>query len=244
VRVVGGNIMGLFDFFKSEKRESSGGREITFSPSNLSKSVLSGCKKGNYINLWTKPEMDRVNIYVPNSIGGSGQLGTIPSNYFQLIKAHILGQKDFGFSGPSINNYEAAIIDLTSSSCTISIRLLTAQEHEQRIIEMVERDKLATKLELEKKYRMTKSVTVKFDFKRTAIQNLDNFRLKIFDKEYYIEHPHDYKLQLIDNQNVVIGETFSQKDKVFRIVKAHLNGQSLKIEKVEITGNQLKVIVR
>lgn len=235
--------MGLFDFFRIKKSESSGGQEITFSPSNLSKTVLSGCKKGDYLNLWTKPEMDRVIIYVPNSIGGSGQLGTIPSNYFRLIKAHILGQKDFGFSGPSTNNYDAAIIDLTSSSCTISIRLLTAKEHEQRINEMVERDKQATKLELEKKYRMTKSVDVKFDLKRTSPQNLDNLRLKIFDKEYYIEHPHDYKLQLIDNQNVVVGETFSQKDKVFRIVKAHLNGQPLKIEKIDILGNQLKVIV-
>ncbi len=235
--------MGLFDFFKTKKADDYFGQEITFRLSNPSTSVLAGCKKGDYVNLWTKPEMDRVNIYAPNSIGGSGQLGTIPSNYFKIVKTHILGQKDFGFSGPSTNNYDASIIDITSSSCTISIQLFSHEQHERRIHEMIEKDKLATKIELEKKYKMSKPVEIKFDLKRTKTAELDKLRLKIFDKEYYIEHPHDYKLQLIDDNNEVIGETFSQKDKVFRVVKAHLNGQPLKIQKLEKSSDHFKTLI-
>lgn len=236
--------MGLFDFFKAKKAEDFFGRDITFRLSNPSKTVLAGCKKGDYVNLWTKPEMDRVNIYAPNSIGGSGQLGTIPSNYSRVIRTHILGQRDFGFSGPSTNNYDATIVDLTSSSCTISIRLFSRQEHERRINDIIERDKKATRVELERKYRMSKPVAIKFDLKRIGTFNLGNLRLRIFDKEYYIEHPHEYKLQLVDDTDEVIAETFSQKDKVFRVVKAHLNGQPLKIEKIEKSKDYLTVTVR
>ncbi|WP_276371949.1 hypothetical protein [Chryseolinea sp. H1M3-3] len=235
--------MGLFDFFKAKKTENYIGRDITFRLNNPSRTVLAGCKEGDYVNLWTKPEMDRVNIYAPNSIGGSGQLGTIPSNYFKLIKAHILGQKDFEFSGPSTNNYDATITDVSSTSCTISIRLFSPEEHERRIKEMIERDKELTRVELEKKYRMSKPVDIKFDLKGDKPFSLDHVRLRIFDKEYYIENPHDYKLQLVDDTNGVIAETFSQKDKVFRVVKAHLNGQPLRIEQIERSRDHLKVVV-
>jgi hypothetical protein len=235
--------MGLFDFFKTWKANDFRGSTIEIHLSKPNRTVLAECQIGDYVNLWTKPEMDRVIIYSPYSIGGSEQLGTVPSKYFRAIKNHILQQRDFGFSGPSMNNYDATIVNITPSSCIISIQLFSQEEHERRISEMIEGDKKAIRSELEKKYRMTKPVDIRFDLKGNATSDLGNIRLKIFDKEYYIEHPYEYKLQLVNDSNLVIAETSSQKDKVFRVVKAHLNGHPIRIEKIEKFKDHLMVVI-
>lgn len=236
--------MGLFDFFKKKKAADYLGKVINFSLNNINKRDSSNCKKGDYVNFWTKPEMDNVLIYSPNSTGGSGQLGIVPSKYAQVIKTHILGKKDFGFSGPSTNNYEASIIDLSDSSCTIRIKLYSAKEYEQIIQDKVQSDKDATKTELEKKYKMNKPVEIKFDLKRTDLTDFRKIKLKIFEKEFYIENPYEYKLQLIEEEtSKIIAETFSQREKVFRVVKAHYNGQILCITKIEKESDYLKAVV-
>src|SRR6187402_2385606 len=109
--------MGFFNFFKFETAEDYFGKVISFTLDNISRGVLTSCKNGDYVNLWTKADMDKVMISAPNSIGGSGQLAIVPSKYAKIIKAHILGQKDYGFSGPSTNNYDASITSLSGSSC-------------------------------------------------------------------------------------------------------------------------------
>ncbi|MBX2941418.1 MAG: hypothetical protein KF860_03655 [Cyclobacteriaceae bacterium] len=236
--------MRFFDFLKEKEAADYFGKVISVTLDNINWKDLPNCKRGDYVKLWTKPEMDKVIIYAPNSVGGSGQLGTIPSKYTQIIKAHILGQKDCGLSGPSTNNYCASIIDLSGSCCTIGIKLYSAKEHEQIILDIVQRDRAATKKKLEKKYKMTKPVEIKFDLKRTEVIDFEKMKLKIFEKEFYTDYPYDYKLQLIDETTSgVIAETFSQKDKIFRVVKAHYNGQKLSIAKIEKEGNYLKAIV-
>ncbi len=235
--------MGIFDLFKNKTAEDYFGKVISFTLDNISKAVLSNCKNGDYVNLWTKSDMDRVMIYAPNSIGGSGQLGVVPSKYAKIIKAHILGQKDYGISGPSTNNYNASIINISGASCTIGIKLYSTKEHERIIQEMINRDKAATKADLEKKYKMTKPVEIKFNIKRTDVTNFDNLKLKVFEKEFYIEYPYDFKLQLVDDHNRIVAETVSQKEKVTRIVKGFYNGQKISITKIEKERDYLKTTI-
>jgi hypothetical protein len=235
--------MGIFDLFKNKTAEDYFGKVVSFTLDNISKAVLSNCKNGDYVNLWTKLDMDRVMIYAPNSIGGSGQLGVVPSKYAKIIKAHILGQKDYGISGPSANNYDASIINISGASCTIGIKLYSTKEHERIIQEMINRDKAATKADLEKKYKMTKPVEIKFNIKRTNVTNFDNLKLKVFEKEFYIEYPYDFKLQLVDDHNRIVAETVSQKEKVTRIVKGFYNGQKISITKIEKERDYLKTTI-
>ena len=235
--------MGFFNFFKSETAEDYFGKVISFTLDNISQKILTNCKNGDYVNLWTKADMDKVMIYAPNSIGGSGQLGIVPSKYSKIIKTHILGQKEYGFSGPSTNNYDASITNVSGSSCTVGIKLYSAKEHERIIQDMINRDKAATKADLDKKYKMTKPVEIKFDLKRTDVANFDNLKLKVFEKEFYIEYPYDFKLQLLDGNNRLVAETVSQKEKVSRIVKGFYNGQKISITKVEKERDYLKTTI-
>jgi hypothetical protein len=235
--------MGFFNFFKNETTENYLEKVISFTLDNVSKAVLSSCKNGDYVNLWTKVDMDNVMIYAPNSISGSGQLGIVPSKYKKIIKAHILEKRDYGFSGPSTNNYDASITNISGSSCTIRIKLYSAKEHERIIHEMINRDKAATKAGLEKKYKMTTPVEIKFNLKRTDVTNFDDLKLKVFEKEFYIEYPYDFKLQLIDDHNRIAAETVLQKEKVTRIVNGFYNGQKISITKIEKERDYLKATI-
>ncbi|MDE0559685.1 hypothetical protein OU792_06780 [Algoriphagus sp. NF] len=235
--------MGLFDFFGFKKANNSKIKEISFLLNNLDKTVLAGCKKGDYVNLWTKPEMDQVFIYAPGTIGGAGKLGIVPAKFFKSIKAHILGKQDFGFSGPLTNNYDATIIDLSLSSCTISIQLFSAEEQKRRINEMIEKDKQSLREELEKKYRMSKPVEIQFELKEKGFSDSEGLKIKVLDKNYYCENPYECKLQLVNDKNVILAETFSQKGKVLRIVKAYFNNQELKIEKIKQFQHYLNVVI-
>lgn len=243
--LVGGNIskMGFFNFFKDETAEDYFGKVISFTLDNISKRDLANCKNGDYVNLWTKSDMDKVMIYAPNSVGGSEQLGIVPGKYAKIIKAHILGQKDYGFSGPSTNNYDASITNVSGSRCTIEIKLYSAKEHGRIIQNMINRDRAATKADLNKKYKMTKPVEIKFDFKMTSVTDFKSLKLKVFEKEFYIEYPYDFKLQLIDGNNRIVAETVSQKEKVARIVKAFYSGQRISITKIEKERDYLKTTI-
>lgn len=235
--------MGFFDFLKSKKATDYFGTVISFTLNNISPKILINCKKGDYVNLWTKDDMDKILIYAPNSVGGSGKLGIVPNKYFKAIKSHILGQKDYGFSGPSTNNYAASILSVFGSNCTIGIKLFSDQEHERIILNMINQDKEATKAAFDKKYKMTKPVQIVFDLKINNETNIESLRLKVLEKEFYIENPYDFKLQLIDENNSIIAETVSQKEKVFRIVKGYYNGQKINISKIEKENNYIKTTI-
>jgi hypothetical protein len=108
---------------------------------------------------------------------------------------------------------------------------------------MINRDKAATKAGLEKKYKMTTPVEIKFNLKRTDVTNFDDLKLKVFEKEFYIEYPYDFKLQLIDDHNRIAAETVLQKEKVTRIVNGFYNGQKISITKIEKERDYLKATI-
>jgi hypothetical protein len=219
---------------KEIAHDNNFGQEITFFVANISLDVLSTCEDGDYVSLWTQPDMNRVIIYAPGSVGGSGQLGIVPDKYFKTIQAHILAEKSFGNSELSLPYYDATIIDISGSSCKIKIKLYSPEEHEKLTMDFIEQEKKAIKADLEKPNKMKKPILIEFPLKQPKEQNLENLKLKIFEKEYYVEHPFDYKLQLVDDTDKVVSETVSQKDKVFRVVKGYYNGQKMILTKIEM----------
>lgn len=235
--------MGLFDFFKKKKVVKSFEDTISFRLENPDRSTLLKCKVGDNVNLWTKEDIDSVNIYSASSTGGSGLLGITPNKYLRKIKNHLLNQKEFGFSGPSTNNYEAIISEISASNCIISVNLLSPADHEIKILKMIEDEKIQIKEDLEKVYKMTKSVKIIFDLKTKNQNEWRIPRLKILEKKYYLENPYDYKIQLIDENDHLIGETYSQKNKIFRIIKAHFNDQLLLIKDFKKTEDKIIVEV-
>lgn len=247
--------MGIFDFFKkTESTEDSSSKEITFNVNTIDQIVLSGCKVGDYVSLWTTPQMDNVIIYAKGSVGGSGQLGIVPNNYFRNLKAHILGAKSYGISGPSTRNYDATILSITGSSCTIGIKLYSPEEHEKRIMDMNAQAKQGIKDKLDKLYKMKKPVSIKFKIigiktldledLKLKITNPENLKLIIFEKEYYIEHPNDYKLELRDDTNKLLAvPERSQNSSLLNIIKGHHSGQKMLITKIEIEENHLLVLI-
>jgi len=68
---------------------------------------------------------------------------------------------------------------------------------------------------------------------------------KIFEKEYYIEHPEDYKLHLVDDTDKLIATAIlhSQKDKVFRVITGHYNGQKMIVTKIDYEGDILNILI-
>ena len=253
--------MGIFDFLKRKSpetvkpQEGNSSNEITFTVASISPKVLSTCKVGDYVSLWTQPDMNRVIIYAPGSVGGSGQLGTVPDKYFKIIKTHILAEKNYGFSGPSLHNYDASIINISGSSCTVEIKLFSPEEHEKRIMDVIAQEKQAIKDKLEKPYKMKKPVLIQFKIVgiktlnlkelKLKLMNLENLKLKIFEKEYYIEHPEDYKLHLVDDTDKLIATAIlhSQKDKVFRVIRGHYNGQKMIVTKIDYEGDILNILI-
>jgi hypothetical protein len=79
--------------------------------------------------------------------------------------------------------------------------------------------------------------------KEKGFSDLEGLNLKVLDKNYYWENPYECKLQLVNDKNVILAETFSQKGKVLRIVKAYFNNQELKIEKIKQFQHCLNVVI-
>lgn len=247
--------MSIFDFLKRKSKEDYYGKEITFTIDNVYIGELSNCKVGDYVTLWTKPKMDRVIIYRPVPTNEMGELGIVPNTYFKIIKSHILGEKSYGFSGPLTHNYNATILNISGSSCTIELKLFSPEEHEKKIMNMIDKEKQSINDKLEKPYKMKNLVLIKFNIidvetvnledLKLKLENLDNLKLKIFDKEYYIEHPDNYKLHLVDNTNKLLAaaEVHSQRHLVYNVVKGYFDGQKMIIKKIDFEGSYLNVLI-
>jgi hypothetical protein len=66
-----------------------------------------------------------------------------------------------------------------------------------------------------------------FNFERIY----EKFSIGFKSKEWYINNPFNYPIQLIDENGNVVVETHSQKSIVDRVLKAHFNGTKLTITK-------------
>lgn len=243
--------MSIFDFFKRNKANNTEKNIIKFKVDKLRLLTLSSCKLNDYVQLFTKPDMDAVLIYSAGTIGGNGLLGIVPNNHFITIWKHLLQPTQINkiISGSSTNNYDATITRITNYSCEITIKLFSEEEHKKIIDDIITNDKLRTSEELNKKYKMRSPVKISFNLEDTYLFNIEdliNLKLHIFEKEYYIEDPFNYNILLM-NGNEIIGKTTSQKTEIFRILKTHFNGHEIKINNIEkgseYSGKILTLIV-
>ncbi|CAD5253685.1 MULTISPECIES: hypothetical protein [unclassified Imperialibacter] len=104
--------MRFFTFFQNKQSES---RVITLKVDVIDPEVLAKCEKYRYVNLWIKPQSSQIKIFAPNTIGGSGFIGLVPSEYDMRIKQHL--------SNNGSKSYEAKIQNILANTCTITIQL-------------------------------------------------------------------------------------------------------------------------
>lgn len=222
--------MGFFDFFKKKTAEDYYTSPITFTLHGVQRAFLPECKPGDHVNLWASPTYNNVNIYAAQSIGGDGLLGVVPAKYSNILKEHLLSYT-WG-DGAFLKNYEASIKFISGSSCTIEVQILSPGEHQRRINKLIEDQRGKVRVELEKKYTMKKPVEIIFKhINKTS--NTGNIKLKILPKDVYLQNPYDISIQLVDGEKI-IAESISQRDQVFRVMKAYYNNQNPFVSKVKI----------
>ena len=244
--------MAFFDFFKKitkskinvvEELPNYYSKKIMFSPDGIYFMNLTTCKVGDYVSLWTKPEVENVFIYSSTSLNGSGKIGYVPFRYKRLIRNHLLSMNHYSMSGPCTNNYDATIIDISNHSCKIEVLLYSHEQHKKRIDDLLLKEKNDLDEKLSAKYLMKKPIELSFTLINSDEKHFNDLSLKVFDKEHYLKDPYILQIQLLNN-NKVIGElNRSERDKVLRIIKSKYNNQKLKLSKRSKWKNIITVLI-
>lgn len=224
--------MGFFDFLKRKQLKDYYDKPIEFNVDNVFRKSLTGLKEGDYINLWTKPEMDRIIIYGPNSVGGDGKIGDVPRKYVKIIQEHLLSEQPRNVVGFSPNNYKGEIIYISSTACQIRLNLFSPETLKKLLEEDKKQRQIQLQEEFSKKYNMRTPVEIRFNKVVIDGINIKDLQLKIFDKDFYIDRG-AVLLQLLDKNNKVITDASSQASNILRVIKGHYNGQQMKISEIK-----------
>lgn len=193
-------------------------------------SILEDLKIGDNLNLYTRSDLDDIKIYTIDSIGGDGFIGFVPAERRFLLRNHLLNtHSNFG-----TKTILASIAAINGTNIKIDYQLISQDEIYK--VEMIQLTDFiqARKAELNKVYKMKAPVKLEFfDFDFSRIN--EEFTLGFQSKDWYIQNPLKYPIQLLARDRSVISETHSQKSVVDRILKTHFNGN-----KIEITGKAEK----
>lgn len=198
------------------------------------KTISSNLTEGYIFSLYTRNDLNDVKIFTNNSIGGNGFVGFVPIKYKEIIRNHLINTKSF-FGNKTVI---ASLISKDNNLLNIGFELINQEEI--RDLEFLELDQFieSRRIELNKTYKMKSSVEIEFlnfNFERIY----EKFNVGFKSKEWYINNPFDYPIQLIDENGNVVVETHSQKSTVDRILKAHFNGTKLAITKKFIRNQRL-----
>lgn len=139
--------------------------EFSFSIVQPNPQEFTYVKIGDYVNFWAPADNPtKIFIYRHGSIGGQGMLGLVPKTYSEVIANHRASKLPI----------ETEITSVNTSTCTISCRLVEAEEIDKA--ENEKKQKLYA--ELNKPYRPKKPVEFSIDAKSNALNPGDRLRLK------------------------------------------------------------------
>ncbi len=190
--------------------------------------------KGYVFSLYTRDDLNDVKIFTNDTIDGDGFVGFVPLKYKEIIRNHLINTKSY-FGNKTVI---ASLISKDNNQLNIGFELISQEEI--RELEALQLNQFidSRRVELNKTYRMKSSVEIEFfDFNFNRIN--ENFILGFKSKEWYINNPFDYPIQLIDENGSIVVETHSQKSIIDRVLKAHFNGTKLTITKKFIRYQRL-----
>jgi len=179
---------------------------------------LSQCRIGDPVNLWVrKDDPSKIYVFRRGSVGGTGRIGFIPSQYSQLIASHI----DRGMK------CETEIVGLGGRKCEIKYRLISKEETESRILQQAE----ALRHELTKKYSPTKPIELVLNVESDAMpRNGDKLGVVFDELDKYVRSPHEWQIRFVDQNGNTVGVKSDEKGVMQRILKAHFNSFLFDIE--------------
>lgn len=231
----------LWQFLFSEKTESQNDSDhiLTFVPTKVSYKQLGRLSVGDYVKLWRSDKNADVVIFAPGGVGGSGYLGIVPPKYSSRIRRHLdeCHQTDIS----SYYHYNAEVTEISAEKCVISVILYTEETRKRMVHEDLVNTRAKTAAAFAKKYTLRKPVKLRFDLLQTNWPPSNELRLRIFDKEVYLNDPYNCPIELVSTDGIVIGRTISQKSECFRVIRAHYSGQVLNITNHRRIANQLLV---
>lgn len=186
--------------------------------------ILPALRKGDGVNLYTRIDLDDIKIYCEGALGGGGFIGFVPHQAKGAIRNHLLHtHSNFG-----TKTVATEILEIQGNILVIEYIFVSQKEIDELESMQLSGFIQARKAELDKTYKMKSPVELEFfDFEFSRMD--EEFHLGFKSKDWYIQNPLNYPIQLIGKNGEIISETHSQKAIVDRILKAHFNGQALEI---------------
>lgn len=187
-------------------------------------------KIGEELNLYEVPNSNKINFYVPGTIGNTGLAGYI---YNSFIYNHLL-------------NTEYLVIEnevkfVNNSYIDLEIKLYTDKES---IIKQNESYKTDWVNSILKKYKPKSEWSLRFY--TTEKINFDDLQIKVVEKELisdFYNKPQD-AIWLEDANNTKISvENYIHSPDVTKTLKATYSGHVLKIKRIEKDRNYFTIIV-
>ncbi|WP_017732738.1 hypothetical protein [Nafulsella turpanensis] len=233
--------MGFFDFLKRKQLADYYDQPLIFNVDHVFRKNLSEVEKGDYVKLWTKPEMDRILIYGSGSVGGDGKIGDVPNKYVRVFQKHLLSAQNIvDIHGFSPSNYDAKVIEVSPTHCQLLVTLHSPEAIKQRVESFNKEQQEKLKDEFSKKYKMKKPVEIRFNQADLRHVDLHELQVKIFDKEFYLNRG-GVLIQLVDQNNNIITDASSQGSTIIRVIKGYYNGQQMEITEMNKTAHGIKV---
>ena len=111
-----------------------------FEARNQDSRELSECKVGDFVKFWCDSETERIRVFRRGSVGGSGRIGDVPREYYDIIFDHLQQKLEF----------ETELLDITTGK--IKCRLVSKEETETNWSKMVTASSDRISTEVRKKY--------------------------------------------------------------------------------------------
>jgi len=185
---------------------------------------LPQCRIGDYVNLWVpKDSSQKVHVFRRGSVGGTGWIGYVPSNYSHLIAQHLS-------SGLKCET-EILEININKSQCSIRCRLISKEETVAK--QKTDFEVISTNLrtELQSKYKpRVLSLIIKIQLPKDhhLVEGQELF-LENKPIDYYIKSAMRLSVNFVDINGVVVAQK-SYETKIIRtLLRAFFNKYTVKI---------------
>ena len=195
--------------------------EFIFTAVNQDSKELSQCKLGEFVKFWYDSKLECIRIYRRGTVGGSGQIGDVPLEYYDIILNHLQ------------QNLEVKTELLDKKIGKIKYRLVPKAETDANWSKLVNANANRLSTEVKKKY--SRKPKDGFEIRVTLLKThtLNNGDILYIEKrpiDYYIRNAKPFNINLVNEKGEIVGSYGSYFDLCVRMLRAFYNGYKVIIK--------------
>ncbi|MBN1177021.1 MAG: hypothetical protein JXA51_05010 [Dehalococcoidales bacterium] len=185
---------------------------------------LAQCHFGDYVNLWIpKDVLEKVYIYRPGSVGGTGKIGYVEKKYSNIVAKHL--NKELKCEA------EIMEINVKKSLCKIKCRLICQEEMLRKQTADIEAASTGLQAELQAEYTPRNPVFLtKIQLpKNHSLVEGQELLLENKSIDYYVQNATNLSVNFVDNNGIIVAQKSYETKIIRNLLRAYFNDYIVKI---------------